>query len=164
MDRAVRLMLFTADSTETVFKSGIFCLAISSTCFSVTVPTLSLFGVPEPLARFAAFFSRTAAGGVLVTKVKVRSTYTVITTGMIRPAISLFWVRALNCLQNSMMLTCAWPSAGPTGGAGVALPASICTFTWVCTFLVGGIAITFLRKRAHESAQNYSPAVTQWLR
>ena len=128
MDRAVPLMLFTAASTETVFRSGIFCLAISSTWASLTVPTLSLFGVPEPLAKFAAFFSSTAAGGVLVTKVKVRSTYTVITTGMISPAISLFCVRALNCLQNSMILTCAWPSAGPTGGAGVALPASICNF------------------------------------
>src|SRR5216683_888108 len=53
---------------------------------------------------------------------------------MIRPAISLFCVRALNCLQNSMMLICAWPRAGPTGGAGVALPASICSFTDVCTF------------------------------
>src|ERR1700678_3764237 len=62
---------------------------------------------------------------------------------MMRPAISLFCVRALNCLQNSMMLTWAWPKAGPTGGAGVALPASICNFTCVCTFLTGGIAITF---------------------
>src|SRR5471030_1618471 len=62
------------------------------------------------------------------------------TTGMVRPAIAGSLVRALNCLQNSMMLTCAWPSAGPTGGAGVALPASICNFTWVCTFLIGGIS------------------------
>src|SRR5712671_7476206 len=53
---------------------------------------------------------------------------------MIRPAISLLEVRALNCLQNSMMLICAWPSAGPTGGAGVALTASICNLTDVCTF------------------------------
>src|ERR1700677_963087 len=145
MERAVPLVLFSADSTETVFKSGIFCLAISSTCFSVTVPTLSLLGVPEPLARFAAFFSSTAAGGVLVTNVKVRSTYTVMTTGMIKPAISLFCVRALNCLQNSMILTWAWPSAGPTGGAGVAFPASICSLTWVCTFFVGGIRILSIR-------------------
>ena len=29
------------------------------------------------------------------------------------------------------MLICAWPSAGPTGGAGVALPAAICSFTGV---------------------------------
>src|SRR5712672_2277206 len=28
-----------------------------------------------------------------------------------------------------MMLICAWPSAGPTGGAGVALPAAICNLT-----------------------------------
>jgi hypothetical protein len=74
IDRAVPLMLFTAASIEAAFRSGIFCLAISSTCAYVTLPTLFLFGVPEPLARFAAFLSRTAAGGVLVTKVKLRST------------------------------------------------------------------------------------------
>ena len=55
-------------------------------------------------------------------KLKLRSAYTVMTTGMVMPVISGVEVRALNCLQNSMMLTCAWPSAGPTGGAGVALP------------------------------------------
>ena len=37
------------------------------------LPTLSLFGLPEPDLIPAAFFSRTAAGGVLVTKVKERS-------------------------------------------------------------------------------------------
>src|ERR1700675_3443942 len=57
------------------------------------------------------------------------------TTGMIRPSNSLALVLALNCLQNSMMLTCAWPSAGPTGGAGVALPAAICNFTDPVIFL-----------------------------
>src|SRR5713101_7597548 len=51
------------------------------------------------------------------------------TTGMVSPARSGALVRALNCLQNSMMLTWAWPSAGPTGGAGVALPAAIWSFT-----------------------------------
>src|ERR1700739_3825151 len=61
------------------------------------------------------------------------------TTGMMRPAISLFWVRALNCLQNSMMLTWAWPSAGPTGGAGVALPASICSLTCPVIFFGGAM-------------------------
>src|SRR3954453_10658409 len=34
-------------------------------------------------------------------------------------------VAALYALQNSMMLTPCWPSAGPTGGAGVAAPALI---------------------------------------
>src|SRR5215831_4935163 len=134
MLRAVPFTLLMAASRDAAFRSGIFCLAISATCFSVTLPTLSLFGAPEPLAMPAARFRNTEAGGVLVMKVKERSLYTVITTGIMRPAISLFWVRALNCLQNSMMLICAWPSAGPTGGAGVALPASICNFTCPCTF------------------------------
>src|SRR5215510_4452195 len=134
MLRAVPFTLLIAASRDAAFKSGIFCLAMSATCFSVTLPTLSLFGVPDPLAIPAARFKSTAAGGVLVMNVKERSVYTVITTGMIRPAISLFWVRALNCLQNSIMLICACPRAGPTGGAGVALPASICNFTCACTF------------------------------
>ena len=30
--------------------SGIFCVAISRICFSVTLPFLSLFGVPEPFS------------------------------------------------------------------------------------------------------------------
>ena len=73
IDRAVPFTLLTAASTDAAFKSGIFCLAISRTCFSVTLPTLSLFGVPEPLATPAARFNRIEAGGVLVMKVKVRS-------------------------------------------------------------------------------------------
>ena len=36
-------------------------------------------------------------------------------------------VRSLNSLVNAMMLTPFWPKAGPTGGAGVALPAGICS-------------------------------------
>src|SRR5271167_2419265 len=63
---------------------------------------------------------------------------------MIRPSSSLALVLALNCLQNSMMLICAWPSAGPTGGAGVALPAAICNFTEPVIFF----AIVVLLKRA----------------
>src|SRR5678815_1059008 len=42
-------------------------------------------------------------------------------TGMMTSPI---WaVRALNSLQNCMMLRPCWPSAGPTGGDGLALPA-----------------------------------------
>ena len=33
-----------------------------------------------------------------------------------------------HALQNSMMFTPAWPNAGPTGGAGLALPADTCSF------------------------------------
>src|SRR5579862_7056261 len=55
------------------------------------------------------------------------------TTGMIIPDCEL--VRALKFLQKSMMLTPAWPSAGPTGGAGVAAPAGICSLICPMTFL-----------------------------
>src|SRR5580658_5180132 len=51
------------------------------------------------------------------------------TTGMISPSWSLAEVLALKPLQNSMILTPCGPSAVPTGGAGVAFPAGICSFT-----------------------------------
>src|ERR687897_2541445 len=44
------------------------------------------------------------------------------------------WVWALNALQNSMMLTPCWPSAGPTGGAGFAWPPGIWSLMRVRTF------------------------------
>ncbi len=61
-----------------------------------------------------------------------RSSYTVITTGINIP----FWsaVRALNSLVKPIMLIPACPSAGPTGGAGVAAPAGICNLTMLATF------------------------------
>src|SRR4029077_5043987 len=116
----------------------------------------SLLGAPEPLAIPAARLSRIEAGGVLVMKVNERSLYTVITTGMISPSISFWVVRALNCLQNSIMLICAWPSAGPTGGAGVALPAAICNFTKPVTFF----AIISLQANipAHDLLDEFIPA------
>jgi hypothetical protein len=80
----------------------------------------------------AALSSRIAAGGVLVMNVNVRSEKTVITTGMMSP--SSFCVRALNVLQNSMMFTPCWPRAGPTGGAGVALPAGIWSLMYPVIF------------------------------
>ena len=59
-------------------------------------------------------------GGSWVMKVNERSEKMVITTGMIIPG--WFCVRALKALQNSIMLTPCWPSAGPTGGEGMAAP------------------------------------------
>src|SRR5438034_1520758 len=56
----------------------------------------------------------------------------VTTTGRMSPSCDP--VCALNPLQNSMMLTPCWPSAGPTGGEGLALPAVICSFTIAWTF------------------------------
>src|SRR6478672_6466164 len=50
-------------------------------------------------------------------------------------------VAALYALTNSMMLTPCWPRAGPTGGAGVAAPAWICSLMKPETFFfLGGIA------------------------
>src|SRR6476660_4230226 len=51
---------------------------------------------------------------------------------MISP--SSFAVFALKFLQKSMMFTPCGPSAVPTGGAGVALPAAIWSFTSACIF------------------------------
>src|SRR5262245_58045251 len=51
---------------------------------------------------------------------------------MIRPFSCA--VCALKALQNSMMLTPCWPSAGPTGGAGFACPPGICSLISVRTF------------------------------
>src|SRR6185436_11734281 len=44
------------------------------------------------------------------------------------------WVCSLYCRQNSMMFTPCWPSAVPTGGAGVAWPARIWSLTTASTF------------------------------
>ena len=90
------------------------------------LPTFLVFGVPEPFSMPIALRTSTAAGGVFSTKVKERSLYTVMITGIGRP-FSSFCVAALNCLQNSMMFTPCWPSAGPTGGLGFAPPAGICS-------------------------------------
>ena len=62
-------IVFTAASSDSAFKSGIFSFAMSSTCLTVTVPTFVLFGSADPFAMFAARLSRTAAGGVYVMKV-----------------------------------------------------------------------------------------------
>src|SRR5579872_4822876 len=134
MLRAVPLTLRTADSRSKQFRSGILIFAISSTCFSVILPTLVLFGSADPFARLTARLISTGTGGVLVMNVNERSEKMVITTGMISPSWSLADVFALNALQNSMMFTPCGPSAVPTGGAGVALPAGICNFTLPVTF------------------------------
>src|SRR5438045_615595 len=41
-----------------------------------------------------------------------------------------FCVAALNSLQNAMMFTPRGPRAVPTGGAGLACPAGICSLIW----------------------------------
>src|SRR5688572_10598723 len=74
----------------------------------------------------------------------------VTTAGMIRPSCAA--VFALKFLQKSMMFTPWGPSAVPTGGAGVALPAAIWSFTCACIFF----AIVF----SHPGAAQATPYVS----
>src|SRR5438046_3856226 len=78
----------------------------------------------------------------------------VTTTGRISP--SWLFVCALKPLQNSMMLTPCWPSAGPTGGEGLAFPAGICSFTIAWTFF----AMAFPLERADLAVRQLQPRVT----
>src|SRR5437764_3311909 len=71
--RAVPSMVGIALSRFVVFKSGIFVLVISSTLAREILPTCSFLGLPARFDLPAAFFNRSAAGGVLVSKVNERS-------------------------------------------------------------------------------------------
>src|SRR5271166_2800047 len=64
----------------------------------------------------------------------------VISTGTTVPR--MFSVAALYCLQNSMVWTPWGPSAVPTGGAGVAEPASSWIFTLASTRFLGAISLS----------------------
>ncbi|MBS1162930.1 MAG: hypothetical protein H6R03_826 [Burkholderiaceae bacterium] len=126
MLRAEPAIVRTAASRSAAVRSGILALAISSAWARVILPTLSVWGRCEPFSILAAFLIRMVAGGVFITKVKLLSAKAVITTGIGRPG-STPCVWALNALQNSMMFRPRWPSAGPIGGEGLALPAGTCS-------------------------------------
>src|SRR4051794_41898354 len=70
-------------------------------------------------------------------KVNDRSSKTEISTGTTWPRWAS--VAALYCLQNSMMLTPCWPSAGPTGGAGGGGPGVVWGFVRPAGFFFGGV-------------------------
>src|ERR1700730_9448680 len=88
---------------------------------------------------------------------------------MISP--SSFAVRALKFLQKSMMLTPCGPSAVPTGGAGVALPAAIWSFTIAVIFFAilkpthhrghGGHGGTFLLASQFDSSASSVSSVVE---
>merc|ERR1719272_1538784 len=115
--------------------------------------------MPLPFVILAAFFSSSDAGGVLRMKVKLRSSNTEISTGMIVPTLSD--VRALYSLQNIMMFTPAAPSAGPTGGAGLAEPAASASLIILETFLaiiIGSACLVVLTDRtALRVASAFAP-------
>ena len=86
IDRQVPATWLSAASRVAAFRSGIFFSAISRTWARVMVPTLVLLGTPEPLSMPMAYMLSMGVGGVLVMKVKERSAYTVMTTGILKPA------------------------------------------------------------------------------
>src|SRR5919198_142923 len=97
IERAVPSTIFMAWSMSRAFKSTNFVSAIWRTWSRVRRPTFSRFGSPEPFSRFSASLMSTAAGGVFVMNVNDRSSYTVISTGVMRPPACV--VCALNALQ-----------------------------------------------------------------
>src|SRR3970282_1040450 len=122
MLRAVPSTIRMAASMSLALRSFIFVSAIWRTWSRLSVPTFWRIWAGLPCASPASFLIRSDAGGVLREKVNERSSKTMISTGMMLPA----WeeVRSLYSLQKAMMLAPCCPRAGPTGGAGVALPAS----------------------------------------
>ena len=132
--------IFSAASRSRALRSASLVVAISRTWADEMVATFLVCGVGEPLSTPAALRIRRAAGGVLVMKVNERSSKTEISTGTMSPRWAS--VAALYCLQNSMMLTPCWPRAGPTGGAGVAAPALICSLMTPASFFLGGMVFS----------------------
>src|SRR5204862_8214055 len=116
-------MMRKAASSLRALRSLDFVFTMSMTCLRVTLPTLVLFGSLEPAAMVAAFFNKTAAGGLLVMNVNDLSLTTVTTTGRMSPAC--FWVAALHSLQTAMLLAPRGPCAVPATGAGLHSAAGI---------------------------------------
>src|SRR5262245_47947975 len=73
IERALPATMRIAASRSAAFRSGIFTLAISSTCFLVILPTLSVCGRGLPDSMPAAFLISTVVGGVLMMKLKLLS-------------------------------------------------------------------------------------------
>src|SRR3972149_5694136 len=122
MLRAVPSTMRMAASMSLALRSFILISAIWRTCSRLRVPTFSRFWEALPFSMPRALRMRSEAGEVLRAKVKERSSKTGISTGPMVPAWEA--ARSLYSLQKAMMLAPCWPRAGPTGGAGVALPAS----------------------------------------
>ena len=66
-------MVRIAASMSEAVRSGCLVVAISCSCSRVTVPTLVVSGLALPFGMPAAFLSSTAAGGVFIINVKLRS-------------------------------------------------------------------------------------------
>ena len=120
-----------AASMSLALRSAILIAAISRTWSLGDPPDLLALRRPRSPSRCRPpCAAGPAAGGVLRMNVNERSSKIVIWAGMIWPALSA--VRSLYDLVNSTMLMPCGPSAVPTGGAGVALPAGSCELEDEC--------------------------------
>src|SRR6476620_185590 len=83
---------------------------------------------------------------------------------MIRP--SSLAVLALKFLQKSMMFRPCGPSAVPTGGAGVAFPAAIWSFTIAVTFfaMILELAISCQLPAVSSDLLRWKPGAVSWKR
>src|SRR5260370_37265235 len=134
MLRAVPSTIRIADSRLVALRSAIFVSAIERTFALESVPTLFLFGVGEPFSIPSSLRMRSAAGGLFVTNVYERSSKMVTTAGAtVTVSVAVF---SLYSLMNWPMLMPCGPSAVPTGGGAVALPAWIWTFTPALIFFI----------------------------
>ena len=103
IERAVPAMIFFAASMSLALMSGIFTLAISSSCACVSLPTLLRLGSLLPDSILSACLIRNDAGGVFVMNVK-RAVFEDRDLDRNDHAC-LRCVRSLYCLQKSMMLS-----------------------------------------------------------
>merc|ERR1719265_2683839 len=103
-------------------------------------PTCCLPGCEAPFSNPTSFLISTDVGGVLSLNVKLLSSKIGISTGMTVQTLSE--VLLLYSLQNAIIFTPFAPSAGPTGGAGLAFPASRASLIIPATF--PAIQIIFL--------------------
>src|SRR5260363_61351 len=75
---------------------------------------------------FGRFLDQYGRRRRLEDKAKALSENAVMKTGTGRPG-SIFCGFGLKAFQDSLIFRPRWPSAGPTGGDGLALPAGICS-------------------------------------
>ena len=86
MLRAVPSTILIAASTSLALRSFILASAICLTCARLSLPTFSRFWAGLPFSIPRALRMRSEAGDVFRTKLKERSSKTVISTGMMLPA------------------------------------------------------------------------------
>jgi len=112
------------DSNGIYWQNGSVCFtfAISYTCLTDSVVTDKWPGRVLPLSTPAAFLMYHDTVGDLTVNSKELSLNAVIVTAIGVSGL-YFWVLALKSLQKAIRLSLYWPSAGPTGGAGLAPPA-----------------------------------------